>query len=66
MSRVPACEDAAAISARLTELREEKLAVFKCSCEPAIGSKGEIIRIASLACPIHAPKTVDAEWGGCG
>ena len=52
-TRTPACEDAAVISARMRELEDERLAVFRCSCPTAVGPKGETIYILSASCPVH-------------
>ena len=53
MSRTYAAEDADFISARMRELEDERLAVFRCSCDTAVGPKGETIYILSASCPVH-------------
>ena len=52
----PVCEDADVISARLKELEAERRARFECMCAEVVAADGNLVRLRSLACPVHKPE----------
>lgn len=63
-ARSYAADDAETISTRMKELDAQRAAISACTCEPLIGTKGEVIRIPPPGgCPVHGVGLDDGGYG---